>query len=278
MHLRLPLAFILLSACSTSTPEARIAKTATPPTSEAKLPEGVKSVAVMPMRAKGQADKAVLEVLDDLLLSSFQDLAGHELRVVGKSDIDAMLGFEATRDAAGCSDVSCTAEIAGSLGVDSIVSATVGTLGEKHILTLVWIDQRKAEPLQRLSQPLGTSESTFDVGVRNAVAIMLGMSDRVVALPEGDAAPVVSRDPYKLANGSTTAFHPCTAHEQCQAGNLCVDNGGDRLFYCKPVCNSDPECQRYGYKGMGCRAHTFKGKAYERKVCNEKDSALIETR
>src|SRR2546421_11369337 len=104
----------------------------------AAAPEGPAGIAVLPIKAKGKADKAVIEVLDDLLLSALQSQGG--VRVIGKSDIDAMLGFEKTKDAVGCTEVACAAEIAGALGVDTVVSPTVGTLGSKYILTLVLID------------------------------------------------------------------------------------------------------------------------------------------
>lgn len=136
----------------------------------------VRSVAVMPIHAKGRADRATMDVLDDLLLSSLQNLAGDRLRVVGKSDIDALLGFEKAKDTLGCDDVSCAAEIAGALGVDSILSVTAGTLGGKYVLTLVWIDQKQAAVFRRHSETLGDDERTFDRGVASAVAKLLGVA------------------------------------------------------------------------------------------------------
>ncbi|MBI3178391.1 MAG: hypothetical protein HYZ27_01945 [Deltaproteobacteria bacterium] len=139
-----------------------------------KFPVG--SVAVLPIKAKGNAKKSLPDVLDDLLLSSLQTVAGPELRVVGKSDIDAMLGFEKTKDTVGCNEVACAAEIAGALGVDSIISATAGTLGGKYVLTLVWIDQKQAKAFKRHSETLGKSEEDFDNGVRMAVSALLGVT------------------------------------------------------------------------------------------------------
>jgi hypothetical protein len=126
---------------------------------------GITSVAVLPIRAKGDANPRVVEVLDDLLLTSLQRAAGKRLRVIGKSDIDAALGYEKAKDAAGCNDVSCVADIAGALGVDTIISATGGMLGSKYVLTLAWIDQRNARPLYRQSKTLGSNVEKFDVAV-----------------------------------------------------------------------------------------------------------------
>jgi len=147
------------------------------------------SVAVLPIRAKGKADPSVLEVLDDLLLTALYAEAGGRLRVVGKSDIDAALGFEKTKDALGCDEISCAAEIAGALGVDSIISATAGTLGKRTILTLAWIDQQQAEAVRRHSENLGTSAGTFDAGVRRAVVVLLGGKPTAPAVGAAEPPP-----------------------------------------------------------------------------------------
>ncbi|MEM6275168.1 MAG: hypothetical protein AAF735_08000 [Myxococcota bacterium] len=134
---------------------------------------GVSSIAVLPARSKGRADNAITEVLDDLLLSEMQGSVGSGVKVIGSSDIESMFQFEELKNAAGCDDASCAAEIAGALGVDSILLATVGRLGKKYILSLSWIDQRKTEVINRVSQELGREAEDFNEGVSKAVAALL---------------------------------------------------------------------------------------------------------
>ncbi|MEL6340144.1 MAG: hypothetical protein AAFP04_01080 [Myxococcota bacterium] len=134
---------------------------------------GISSIAVLPARSKGRADKAITEVLDDLLLSEMQSQTGSGVKVIGSSDIESMFQFEEFKNAAGCDDASCAAEIAGALGVDSIMLATVGRLGKKYILSLSWIDQRKTEAINRVSEELGREAEDFNEGVAKAVAALL---------------------------------------------------------------------------------------------------------
>ncbi len=166
------LAEVAAKASTLGAPGASVAS-ARPATSTSAITFPVASVAVMPAKLKGKATQAVAEVLEDLVLSSLDSRSGGQLRVVAKSDVDAMLGYEKLKDAAGCDDVSCAAEIAGALGVDSIISANVATLGEKYILTLVWIDQRHTRVLKRHSETLGASQEDFDKGVQRAVSALL---------------------------------------------------------------------------------------------------------
>ena len=155
----------------------------------------VKSVAVLPLKAKNKASKEVSSALDDLLLASVHKHAAG-LRVVGPSDVDAALGFEKTKDMMGCDATSCAAEIAGALGVDSIVYGTFTRLGKKYVLTLSWTDQRNSENLGRASETIGTSEDDFDKGVDVVVANLFGKS--VKAEPVKITAAAL--DPNDLAS------------------------------------------------------------------------------
>lgn len=138
--------------------------------------KGVTSVAVMPLKAQGKVNKDLVGVLDQLVLSQLQAAIGQRVRVVGKSDIDALLGLERTKEAVGCSDATCAVELAGALGVDSIVTGTVGNLGKKRVLSLAWIHQRDGRPIARHSQDLGADEESFDAGVHTAIAALTGAS------------------------------------------------------------------------------------------------------
>jgi hypothetical protein len=129
---------------------------------------------LLPAKPKGDVTARLTEVLDDLLLTALDRAGAGQLRVMGKADIDAMLGLERIKDAIGCDDVACSTELAGALGVESILSPSVGNLGDKYVLTLAWIDQRSARVLKRQTEPLGSDPQTFDAGVERAVMGLLG--------------------------------------------------------------------------------------------------------
>jgi hypothetical protein len=57
-------------------------------------------------------------------------------RVVGMAEIRELLGFERQRQLAGCTESECLAEIAGALGVDEVLSGSIGKLGDSWLLNL----------------------------------------------------------------------------------------------------------------------------------------------
>jgi hypothetical protein len=82
-------------------------------------------LAVMPLTASGITPEKT-RLLDDLLTTQLYE-RGHG-GVMSAADINAVLGLEKMKDVAGCSDVSCLAEVGGALGVDTNVAGSVGKL------------------------------------------------------------------------------------------------------------------------------------------------------
>ncbi len=82
-------------------------------------------------------------------------------------------------------------------------------------------------------------------------------------------------DEATLARGATPSFYSCNAHADCQTGNVCVDNGGDGHFYCKPLCGSDAACSGWPYPRLGCYEHRrADGTIFPYRVCNDQPSRL----
>lgn len=79
---------------------------------------------------------------------------------VGMSEIAEMLSFEEQRQLLGCGDDSCLAEIGGALGVDQLVSGTVGVLGGTTMLSLRRINLAEARVMGSVTRrfPSGTGE------------------------------------------------------------------------------------------------------------------------
>jgi len=101
--------------------------------------------AAMPLQTSGLgADIALL--MDDILLAELQK-AGFD--PIGPDDINAMLGLEAAKDAIGCNDASCIAEIGGALGVDYLVAGRIGLMDGAPIFTVKLLDVRAGRVLGR---------------------------------------------------------------------------------------------------------------------------------
>ena len=85
-----------------------------------------------------------------------------------------------------------------------------------------------------------------------------------------------NQDEALLARGTTKAFYGCRTHAQCQPGYLCVDNGGDKGFFCKPICNTDTDCTHTEFPESRCFVHLrANGTMAPHRVCNATDRSYL---
>ncbi|MCK5688761.1 hypothetical protein KAI87_05790, partial [Myxococcota bacterium] len=108
---------------------------------------GLKCAAI-PLKAMDISDQLAF-VVDDFLLGELQQ-AGFE--AIGPDDINAMLGFEEVKDAVGCDDAACIAELGNALGVDYLVAGSLASLDGSLILTLKLIDVRNTRVVARVNK------------------------------------------------------------------------------------------------------------------------------
>jgi hypothetical protein len=154
------------------------------------------------------------------------------VRVVGQSDVDRMLGFEKAKDVLGCNDVACATEVAGALGVDSLVYGSVGKLGTATVLSLSWVDRETTQVLGRQSETLQGSPEQLIAALDRAVPKLLGKTPKeptVVApvAPVAPAAPGTPAPPPKIvvappAPPKVPARPPT---ETSAPGNLALNTG-----------------------------------------------------
>lgn len=82
-------------------------------------------------------------------------------------------------------------------------------------------------------------------------------------------------DEADMAHGNTPSFYSCGSHTDCQFGNVCVDNGGDKQYYCKPICENDDFCRKWPYPLLRCYEHQrVDGTSFMHRVCNDNPSWL----
>src|SRR5437868_3019595 len=114
---------------------------------------GAPSVAALNLKATTgvSADKA--QLLSDVMTEELRS-AGTFSRVVSMQEVEAMLGLERQRQLLNCEASSCVAELAGALGVDLVVTGTVGQLAKTAVLKLSLVDSRDGRTVASLSQQL----------------------------------------------------------------------------------------------------------------------------
>ncbi len=104
--------------------------------------------AAMPFKTKDVAAQMAF-VLDELLLSELQQ-SGFE--AIGPDDINSLIGFEKTKQAVGCDEMTCMSEIGNALGVQYLAAGNVAVLEGSVVLTLKLIDTRGPKVVARVNK------------------------------------------------------------------------------------------------------------------------------
>jgi hypothetical protein len=150
-------------------------------------------VAILDIRPLG-TEAAKAELLSEVALTEAASLPGFD--VIGKSDINALIGFEKQKRVIGCTDdSSCLAEIGGALGVEYILVGSLGTLGDLFRLDLKLVEVRKAKVRARIGITVEGKESKLVAAVQKGVHELLNPDTlkpepAVVAQPKPQPAPV----------------------------------------------------------------------------------------
>ncbi|MEW5849273.1 MAG: hypothetical protein AB2A00_10685 [Myxococcota bacterium] len=145
------------------------------------------SVLILPLEAKQGAPRELAEVVTQLLAADASKLP--EFQVVTFREVEGTMSQEQVRQVAGCSTVSCAAEIAGALNTDQIVMGTLANVGDNFVLTLSRIRARDARVVGRATDVVPRlDQNTMLRRIPHVVATLFG----VVA--EGQPASAPSDD------------------------------------------------------------------------------------
>ena len=140
--------------------------------------EALPTLAVLEFAAKGGVSQDAVDALADLVASEVLKRGAH--KVIGKADIKSLLGYEKIKDALGCEEASCLAEIGGALGVDLILVGNVSQFDEVFLLNLRLIDPKKAEVGARVSRKVPGGQAALLDAVSPAVGELFGDAPAVV--------------------------------------------------------------------------------------------------
>jgi TolB-like protein len=125
------------------------------------------SLVVLALRAVA-ADAERASFLDELLLQQIERVG--RFKVLGMSDLKALIGFDKARQVAGCDEASCAAEIGGALGVRYIVAGIVSCIEGNTVLAVKMLDTRSASVLDRATVQGVDNPRTYEQLVARAVA------------------------------------------------------------------------------------------------------------
>jgi len=176
-------------------------------------PKSIK-VAVIDVGANGEnkSDVEAAKTLTDVLVFEVGKVPG--VNVVADAEIKSILGVEQRKQMLGCDeDASCMAELAGALGVDKVVSGSLGRIDSTQVLTLRLIDVKTARAEQRVLEPIEGGAAKF-IGRMPALVAQL-FADRLPkaaqAPPPAPPAPVAVAKPAAPASAPAAVSSPAPA-------------------------------------------------------------------
>lgn len=189
----------------------------------------------MQIAAEGTA-AAVIDLathgVDERLGKNLTQLLSLELKkfdglsVISRDEVQTMLRFEAEKQMLKCtSDTSCLVEIGGALGVDYLVSGSVGRLGDAFVIILKLMDVHEAKVVSRSSESFRGQETDLASALRFSTFQLLGLN------LEGTGALSISANvdegSVQVANQDARDFPLTEAIADLQVGKIGVSMTAD---------------------------------------------------
>jgi hypothetical protein len=141
-------------------------------------------LAFLDLNPGADVSKEVAQSAGELLVVALSETGKFD--VITKSDVKAILGYEAQAQLLGCGEASCMVDLGGALGAAYLVSGSLSRLGGQLQLVLSLIDVNKATVGRRVAQPVA-GESSLGQAAREAVQKLTG--EVVPASGPADACP-----------------------------------------------------------------------------------------
>ncbi len=117
-----------------------------------------------------RAHETLVKTLEDSLQNRLREVSRY--RLIRTDQLGGRLDRSDREALLACENVSCSAEIAGTAGIDRIFIASLGRLGEEYILTLTWVDVAHGEPLAIVAENARGDERLLEVTSRALAALM----------------------------------------------------------------------------------------------------------
>lgn len=122
-------------------PPAEAPKEAVPARARAKGPPAIR-LALYDFEAKPGIAPALAVLLTEAALGEVRKL--DRISTIGMAEVREMLSFETSRQLLGCDASECLAELGGALGVDELVTGSLGAVGDTRLLTVRRLDMKRA--------------------------------------------------------------------------------------------------------------------------------------
>jgi TolB-like protein len=145
-------------------------------------------MAVMDVRNVQGVQAGTSTLITDIIVTEVSGTRRYD--VVGSSDISNLLGLEKQKQLLQCGeDSSCLAELGGALGVDYLLSGTVGLLGSRLRISLTIQHVKRARVVARQARFCEANEDALARATEETVRALLSELDASTSAPRAEAPP-----------------------------------------------------------------------------------------
>lgn len=145
-------------------------------------------MAVMDVRAVQGVQPGTATLITDVIVTEVSGTRHYD--VVGSADIASLLGLEKQRQLLQCGeDSSCLAELGGALGVDYLLSGSVGLLGSRLRISLSIQNVKRARVVARQARFCDANEDALVRATEETVRALLQELEAANALAKQPAPP-----------------------------------------------------------------------------------------
>ena len=153
-------------------------------------PKSKQSLIVFDIVPENGVTQGTANLLTEVVIDNVGKL--DRFKVIGQKDISKIMNIEQTKQMAGCSDSGCLANIAGSMGSDFYIEGSVGSVGDKYIVTLKLMDAQKVETVEHNTRIIPKDDNLILDAVVSLVAALFKLQTPPAAGgPQASGAAII---------------------------------------------------------------------------------------
>lgn len=157
--------------------------------------EELPGLAALNLKAQRGVEDDLTEMISEAALSVLR--ASKRFKsVIGSSDVAAMISAEQQKQALGCDDDSCLAQLGGALGVPYLLTGSLGTLGGRFMLNMKLLAVDEAKVAGRVTK-MFDGERALGEGLQPALLELVndafGRKSKAESKPPVVAPPTTSK-------------------------------------------------------------------------------------
>ena len=154
----------------------------------APAPGEAPDLAMMDMKAVHGVEDSLAAVLNESFLVALKN-SGKLGNVVGGSDLRAMLDLEQQKQALGCGDDGCLAELGGALGVPYLFYTSLAKVGSKYVMHYKVMAVEEAKVVVRGMKTAASDDALLEMPQVLVTEAMAGMFQQAPSAPATQPAP-----------------------------------------------------------------------------------------